>query len=170
MPNLSKPAARLTALAGVFALVGCASIADVKPGTSYDDVVKQFGNPNVSCPENSGTRAVWTEQPWGETAWALSVSQDKRISSVTQILNNESFNTLQEGQWDTHAMKCYFGPPAKTQIFPSNPDQVVWEYRFLGVNQDYDMLFATFDRHTNQLVKYSIGMDPELNLTLVGGR
>ncbi|MCD8504330.1 MAG: hypothetical protein LRY53_07365 [Burkholderiaceae bacterium] len=160
---------KLSTLISALALVGCASIADIKPGTSYNDVVKQFGKAAVSCPtENGGTREIWTEEPSGEYAWALTIDRDGKVGNVTQVLHKEAFNVLNQGQWNTESIRCQFGPPARVKTFADNPNQMVWEYRFYGVGYDYDMLFVTFDRATNNMVSFSTGPDPELNTSLIG--
>ena len=171
MPNLSKPATRLTALAGTFALVGCASVADVKPGTSYDDVVKQFGEPSVVCAQPDGSaRAVWTQEPSGEYAWAMVVGKDKQVSSPIQVLTVDNFNALNQGEWNNHTVKCQFGLPAKVQVFADHPGEAVWVYRFLGPAMDYDMAYVRFDRVSNKVVGSTIGPDPRMNPMVTGGR
>jgi hypothetical protein len=169
MSKSTNPVFRCGALLSAFALVGCASVADVKPGTSYGDVTKQFGKPSVSCAEpGGGTRAVWTEQPSGEYAWAIVVGSDDVVSSVTQVMNREAFAVLNQGQWDMHAVKCHFGPPAQVQSFQESVNDVVWEYRFF--ESDYEMLYVYFDRGNNQVTKFNTGPDPDLNVSLHSGR
>lgn len=159
----------LTAAATALFLAGCASVADVKPGTPYQDVVKQFGNPDTSCPEASGgTRMVWTQEPAGEQAWATTVGADKLVGPFTQVLNKAAFDQLNQGQWTAGSVRCAFGPPATMKVFPDNTNQVVWEYHYLGTGEGYDMLYVTFDRATNKMVSYSTGMDPDRNPLLMG--
>lgn len=160
---------KLSTLVSAFVLAGCASVADVKPGTSYNDVVKQFGKPAVSCPtQDGGTRVIWTEEPSGEEAWALSIERDGRVGNVTQVLHKEAFNVLNQGQWNTQSVRCQFGPPAMVKTFADNPNQMVWEYRFYGPDGEYDMLYVTFERATNNMVGFTTGPDPELNVSLIG--
>jgi len=169
MSKSTNPVFRYGALLSAFTLVGCASVADVKPGTSYGDVVKQFGEPSVVCAQPNGdARAVWTQEPSGEYAWALVVGKDKQVSSVTQVLTVDAFNVLNEGQWDNHRVKCEFGLPAKVQVFGDNPNQTVWEYRFYGPAMQYDMVYIKFDKATNQVVGFTIGPDPELSTMVIG--
>lgn len=162
------PASLLFAAA---ALAGCGSVANVKPGTPYTDVVKQFGNPAASCPEPSGgTRMVWTQEPAGEQAWATTVGADKLVGPFSQVLTKTAFDQLNQGQWTAGSVRCAFGPPATMKVFPDNPNQVVWEYHYLGTGEEYDMLYVTFDRATNNMVGYSTGMDPDRNPLIMGGR
>jgi hypothetical protein len=167
MSKSTNPVFRCGALLSAFALVGCASVADVKPGTSYGDVVKQFGEPAVTCPAPAGGKqAIWTQQPSGEYAWAIVVSESDQVTEVTQVLNSAFFDKMVPGEWDTSNVKCQFGPPAKVQIFPESPNDVTWEYRFVDPGDDFMMLYLTFDRATNRLIKFSTGMDPDYNPTM----
>jgi hypothetical protein len=157
---------------GLIALTGCASIANVPPGTPYKDVAKQFGKPDVSCPApNGGTRMIWTEEPSGEQAWATVVGGDKLVGPFTQILRPGVFEKLNQGSWTVGQVRCEFGPPARTQTFGDNPDQIVWEYRYFGEGSpgdNYMMLFIYIDKATNKAVKYSTGPDPTLNTMVIG--
>ncbi|AWB34120.1 hypothetical protein [Orrella marina] len=156
----------LTAIAGALIMSGCASISEVPAGTSYDEVVKEFGNPAVSCPLPDGrTRMIWSQEPLGEQVWATTVGSDRRISSFEQVMAPNMFDQLNEGSWDAAKVRCAYGPPAQIQSFPDSPGRIVWEYRFMGgADNEFMMLFISFDRATNQVVNYSIGPDPEMNL------
>lgn len=161
----------LTATVGAMILSGCASISEVPAGTSYDEVVKQFGNPQVSCPEPDGrTRMIWSQEPLGEQVWVTTVGSDRRVGTFEQVMSPNMFDQLNEGTWDAAKVRCAFGPPAQMQSFPDNPGRVVWEYRFMGgADNEFMMLFVSFDRATNQMVNYSTGPDPQMNL-LMGGQ
>lgn len=160
-----------TFLLATIALAGCGSVANVKPGTPYQDVVKQYGTPDASCPEpGGGTRMVWTQEPAGEQAWATTVGADKLVGPFTQVLTKAAFDQLNQGQWTAGSVRCAFGPPATMKVFPDNTNQIVWEYHYLGQTQEYDMLYVTFDRATNNMVGYTTSMDPDRNPLLMGGR
>lgn len=170
MPNHIRSIFRLTALAGSVALAGCASVANVPPGTPYMDVAKQFGNPAVSCQQSNGsTRMIWSEEPSGEQAWATSVGANKLVGPFTQVLQPGVFDKLQSGTWTSAQVRCEFGPPAKAQRFPDKPGRITWEYRYMGAGAEYDMLYITFDEATNNMTGYSTGPDPELNPQVIGG-
>lgn len=156
--------------AAVSLLAGCASVADVKPGTPYKQVVDQFGNPAVSCPESGGgTRMIWTQEPSGEQAWATNVGANKLVGPFSQVLTKSAFEQLNQGQWTAGTVRCAFGPPATMKVFPDNQNQIVWEYHYLGSGVNYDMLYVTFDRATNNMVSYTTSMDPDRNPLLMGG-
>jgi hypothetical protein len=167
---MSKTASfRITGVLAALALTGCASVQTVSPGTPLPEVLERFGNPNVSCPDPSGgTRMIWSEQPSGEQAWATVVGANKTVGAFEQILNAQAFTKLDQGQWSAGQVRCEFGPPAKKLTFPDATDKVVWEYRYLGAAESYDMLFVTFDRATNMMVGYQTGLDPTLNPLITG--
>jgi hypothetical protein len=152
-------------------LAGCASFADVAPGTPYQQVVKEFGKPSASCPEpNGGTRMVWSQEPAGEQAWATTVGADKLVGPFTQVLNDSAFEQLNQGQWSAGTVRCAFGPPARAYVFGDNPNQIAWEYHYETASDgdNLNVLYVTFDRATNKVVGYTTSMDPNRNLLLIG--
>jgi hypothetical protein len=171
MPAKSKLLRTASLVTAAATLVGCASIADVPPGTPYTKVVKEFGNPNASCPEpGGGTRMVWSQEPAGEQAWATTVGADKLTGPFTQVLNNSAFEQLNQGQWTAGMVRCAFGPPARAYVFGDNPNQIAWEYHYetSSDNDDFYVLYVTFDRATNKVIGYSTAMDPNRNYLIIG--
>ncbi len=167
MPHIRYRA--LPIVAAALAFTGCASVADLKPGTPYSEALKQYGKPSVTCSEPDGThRVVWTQEPSGEFAWAVTFDKNENAVSVDQVMNRASFDVLNQGQWNTQSVRCQFGQPAMVRTFADSPNNMVWEYRFYGAGDEYDMLFVTFDRATNQMVEYTTGPDPQYNLLLLG--
>lgn len=164
------PFLRPVCLASAFALAGCASVGHVKPGTSYQTLLEQYGKPSVICPSSDGgTRLVWSEGGAGEQAWAVTVDQQQRVTSVKALMQKADFAVLGQGQWNTHDVKCQFGLPAMVRTYGDSKNDADWQYRFYGETGEYDMLFVTFDRATGQMTNYSTGPDPQLNLTMLGG-
>ncbi|HEY7803779.1 MAG TPA: hypothetical protein VIC30_05025 [Orrella sp.] len=163
--------ARLTGLvASALIVTGCASVGSVKPGTTYNSLIEQYGTPAVICPASDGTtRLVWSEGNAGEQAYAVTVDNQQRVSSVTQLMQQPAFDVLKQGQWNTHDVRCQFGLPALVRSYGDTKSDMVWQYRFYGPGGEYDMLFVTFDRASGQMVSFSTGPDPELNLTMLGG-
>lgn len=170
MQRIRSAPLKLLSLTVSVALAGCTAVNTVPPGTPYKDVISQFGNPAVSCPAaNGGTRMIWTQEPSGEQAWATTVGSDKRIGPFTQVLTRETFQKLTQGNWSAGQVRCEFGPPAQTQVFSDSPNQITWEYRYIGEGTgSYMMLFIAFDRATNRMVGFSTGPDPQLNPSVIG--
>jgi len=167
------PTAKLWATLSLAAVLsGCASIGSVPAGTPYKEVTKQFGNPTVSCPApNGGTRMIWSQEPSGEEAWSTVIGSDKLTTPFQQMLRKGMFRQISQGSWSAGQIRCEFGPPAKTQIFPDKPSQIVWEYRYMGDggDEDFMMLYISLDITSNLVVGYSTGPDPELNPEVIGG-
>ncbi len=162
-------AVRLTGLLACVTLVGCASVQSVSPGTPLAQVLERYGNPNVSCPDASGgTRMIWSEQPSGEQAWATVVGANKTVGPFEQILTASAFQQLDQGQWNSGKVRCAFGPPAKMLTFAEHPNHVVWEYRYLGAGESFEMLFVSFEIGTNVMTGWRTGMDPTLNPLITG--
>lgn len=161
-----KPVALLAALV----LGGCASVSQYPPGTPYEEVVKGLGNPQVSCPTADGrTRMIWSQEPMGEQVWVTTVGSDRLIGKFQQVMQPGMFDKLNQGSWTAAQVRCEYGAPAKIQTFPDKPEYLVWEYRFMGGGDDsFMMLYVSFNKATNQMVGYSTGPDPELNLSLMG--
>jgi len=160
-----------SAIATALLTAGCASVGNVKPGTTYSELIEQYGKPAVICPtSDGGTRLVWSEGNAGERAYAVVVDGQQRVSSVTQLMQKPAFDVLGQGQWDTHDVRCQFGLPAMVRTYGDGKNEMVWQYRFYGSTGAYDMLFVTFDRATGKMVNYSTGQDPELNISLLGGQ
>lgn len=150
-------------------LAGCAQITSVPPGTSLKVVEKQFGNPAVTCDGPNGTlRAVWSQMPDGELAWATTVDAKDKVGTFTQIMSVKAFDVLKTGTWSSSQVRCEFGPPAAVRTFPNKPNQSVWEYRFLDETSNYMMIFVNFETATNTVLSFSVGPDPELNVHFNG--
>jgi hypothetical protein len=166
-----KTRARLSVTLAMAALVaGCASVSTVKPGTPVTEVIKQFGNPAVSCPApNGGTRMVWSQEPAGEQAYGTVVGSNGLVGKIEPMLSKPEFTMLDQGSWDAGKLRCEFGPPAKITQFADNPNQVTWEYRYYGGSTGaYMMWFVNLDSATNQVTGYSTGPDPQLNPSVMG--
>jgi hypothetical protein len=150
-------------------LAGCAQITSVPPGTSLKDVEKQFGNPAVTCDGPNGTlRAVWSQMPDGELAWATTVDAKDKVGTFTQIMSVKAFDVLNTGTWSSSQVRCEFGPPAAVHVFPNKPNQSVWEYRFLDETDNFMMVFVNFETATNTVLRFSVGPDPEFNIHFNG--
>lgn len=150
-------------------LAGCAQMTSIPPGTSLSVVQKQFGNPAVTCDGPNGTtRAVWSQMPDGEMAWATTIDAQNKVGTFTQIMSAQAFNVLSQGTWASSKVRCEFGPPAVVHVFPERPDQTVWEYRFLDETNNYMIMYVYFATATNTVLRFSPGPDPEFNIHVTG--
>jgi hypothetical protein len=132
---------------GLSALIlsGCAQVSSVQPGTPVAQVLKQYGNPDVICPSrDGGKRMVWTQQPQGETAYALHVSKQGVVGAPQQILTEQSFSILGNGEvWTRERVHCEFGPPANiTRDDWGDDRQWIWSYRYLRGSSDAEIMYV----------------------------
>jgi len=155
------------ALLSTIALVGCAPMTSVNPGTSLADVISKYGKPQVVCPIQDGAnRMVWSQQPMGEYAWATTVSKDGKVGSFEQVLTDRGFQRLSNGTWTPTMVQCQFGPPANiSQFGAGGGDQVVWEYRYKQDSEWFSLMYVYMGRDGSQVTRFSPGPDPLHPLT-----
>jgi hypothetical protein len=144
------------------ALSGCANMADTPPGTPLDAVTAQFGAPTMTCSQPDGaTRAIWSQQPFGQYAWATNVTPEGNVGSVDQVLADKAFEQLSEGVWDPQRVQCAFGPPADIDgVGMPSVWKVVWSYRYKQYDVWNSMMYVFFDPQTNIVVDHYPGPDP----------
>jgi len=158
---------------GFLVLTGCAQVSSVQPGTPVSDVIRKFGRPVVTCDQADGSRRmVWTEQPQGETAFALTVGVDKRVGAPEQLLDDAHFSILGNGQvWTAEKIRCQFGPPANiSTVGFGQSKQWVWGYRYMQPANFAAMMYIYmgYDGHT--MTRYESLPDPDRNEEVMGGR
>jgi hypothetical protein len=159
---------------GLSALVlsGCAQVSSVQPGTPVSQVFKQYGNPDIICPSrDGGKRMVWTQQPQGETAYALHVSKQGIVGAPQQVLTEQSFSILGNGEvWTRERVHCEFGPPANiTRDDWGDDRQWVWSYRYLRGSSDAEIMYVYLGTDGARVTKYRSLPDEERNEDIGGG-
>ncbi len=165
-----KASIKILSVAGFITLAGCSSMSTIAPGTSLKSVISQYGQPSVNCQNPDGSRrVVWTQEPAGEEAWAANVDASGGVSEFSQVLVAEQFDVLNQGSWDTERLNCHFGPPSNIKTYPNQPNQVVWQYQYMGGGDDgFMMLYVNINKASNRVAGYSTGPNPELNPLLTG--
>ena len=159
---------------GLSALIlsGCAQVSSVQPGTPVAQVFKQYGNPDIICPSrDGGKRMVGTQQPQGETAYALHVSKQGIVGAPQQILTEQSFSILGNGEvWTRERVHCEFGPPANiTRDDWGDDRQWVWSYRYLRGSSDAEIMYVYLGNDGARVTKYRSLPDLERNEDIGGG-
>lgn len=158
---------------GFLVLTGCAQVSSVQPGTPIADVMRKFGRPVVTCDQADGSRRmVWTEQPQGETAFALTVGVDKRVSAPDQLLDDDHFSMLGNGQvWTAEKIRCQFGPPANvTAVGFGQTKEWVWGYRYMQPANFAAMMYIYMGHDGHTMTRYQSMPDPDRNEEVMGGR
>lgn len=154
---------RWIALSAIVATtVGCAQITSVKPGTALTTVEKQFGAPTTLCAGPDGTkRAIWSQQPMGQYAFATNVDAQSRVSEFEQILTDRSFNQLGQGVWTPEQVRCAFGPPESIDKvgLPSNL-KIVWSYRYRQSDVWNSLMYVFFGTDGKVVTEHYPGPDP----------
>lgn len=142
--------------------IGCAQITSVKPGTPLAAVEKEFGAPTTLCPFSDGTkRAVWSQQPFGEFAFATTTDSQSRVGEFEQVLSDRSFEKLSKGVWTPEQVLCEFGPPAIIDKVGLPSDlKIVWSYRYRQYGVWYSLMYVFFGTDGKAVTEYFAGPDP----------
>jgi hypothetical protein len=170
---VSKPVWLTTVLAAlIVSLGGCAQVSSAKPGTPIADVLKQYGKPAVTCPtKDGGRRMVWTQQPEGETAYAVQVPKNGLIQAPEQVLRTESFNIMSNGEvWTREMVHCQFGPPANISRDSFGDDEWIWGYRYMAPGDDAQMMYVYLGSNGASVTHFVSQPDPERNPEVMGRR
>lgn len=146
----------------LLATVGCAQITSVPPGTPLATVEKEFGAPTTLCPADSdSSRAVWSQQPLGEFAWATTIDSQGRVGEFEQVLTDQSFERLSEGVWTPERVQCAFGPPENISKVGLPSDlKIVWSYRYRQYGVWYSLMYVFFGTDGKQVTQFYAGPDP----------
>jgi hypothetical protein len=169
----SKPFWMLAVLVGLIAsLSGCAQVSSAKAGTPIAEVLKQYGKPAVTCPtKDGGRRMVWTQQPEGESAYAVQVPQSVLIQAPQQVLSMDSFSVMSNGEvWTREMVHCQFGPPANISRDGIGSEEWVWGYRYMRVGDDAEMMYVYLGSNGASVTRYESLPDPERNSEVLGRR
>ena len=154
---------RLILVAAILATAaGCAQIAGVKPGTPLTVVEKHFGAPTTICPTADGTkRAIWSQQPMGEFAFATTIDSESRVGEFEQVLTDQSFEKLGQGVWTPEQVLCEFGPPEKIDKVGLPGDlKIVWSYRYRQNGVWYSLMYVFFGTDGKAVTQFFAGPDP----------
>lgn len=157
------PRPLMAALLGATTLLaGCTSVTSAPPGTPLDQVAAQFGAPTLQCTDRDGLhRAVWSQQPMGQFAWASTIDGQGRIDTIQPVLTDEHFQVLKTGTWTAAQVRCEFGPPAiiDTAGLPGS-QQVVWSYRYKQDHVWNSLMYVFMGQNGDQVTKFHPGPDP----------
>lgn len=114
---------------------------------------------------------VWSQQPEGETAYALHVSQQGVVGAPQQVLTAKNFSILGNGEvWTRERVHCEFGPPANiTRDNWGDDHQWVWAYRYLLNQGDVEFMYVYLGNDGAQVTKYRSLPDLSRNPDITGG-
>lgn len=169
----SKSVCLMTVLAAlIVSLSGCAQVSSAKPGTPIAEVLKQYGKPVVTCPtKDGGRRMIWTQQPEGETAYAVQVPKSGLIEAPQQVLSRQSFNVMSNGEvWTREMVHCQFGPPANISRDGFGDEEWIWGYRYMAAGDDAQMMYVYLGADGASVTRFVSQPDPERNSEVMGRR
>jgi len=151
--------APLLAAAG---LAGCTTMADLPPGSPFEQVQGRYGAPTVTCPLPDGSRrVVWSQQPFGQYAWGGMVDPAGRMGRIDPVLTDEHFRVLDQGTWTPEQVTCEFGPPAEvSQAGLPSVRQVIWAYRYKQDGVWNSLMYVYLGRNGDRVTRFHPGPDP----------
>ena len=137
-------------------------VQSMPPGTAFDDVITKFGAPTTTCKNADGTvRALWTQQPYGETASATRVGPDGKVGPFQQMLTDANFDRMNEGTWPLERVLCEFGPPEKVRRTGlGEKNEEVWSYRYMQSSTWYSLMYVYLGPDGKQVTHFHPGPDP----------
>jgi len=144
-------------------LAGCGTqIMKAQPGTPVVEIIAQHGKPSYECTAKNGRkRLIWSQQPFGQYAWATEVTPEGTITEMTQVLADQHFNRMSRGIWTREDVLCEFGPPAdEEQVGIPEARRDVWSYRYRQSDVWYSMMYVYFEPNGNRVIRFHSGPDP----------
>ena len=161
-------AVAVLALAG---LSGCAGVQSTPPGTTLDDVMTKFGAPTTTCKNADGSvRVLWTQQPYGETAYATTVGPDGKVGAFQQMLTDANFDRMNEGTWPLERVLCEFGPPQLVERAGlGDKNEEVWSYRYKQSDTWFSLMYVYMGPDGKRVTHFHPGPDPRHTVWGDGG-
>ncbi len=136
------------ALAALVLASGCAYYgANLRAGVSTESEVRRdMGVPAEVYDNADGSkRLAFPRGPLGVQTFMANISNDGRLQSLEQVLNEEHFDRIVVGRTTRDEVRRLIGPPAEVMEFP-RLRQVAWTYRFKDLY--------------NRLADFSVMLDP----------
>jgi hypothetical protein len=114
---------------------------------------------------------VWTQQPEGESAYAVQVPQSGLIQAPQQVLSMDSFSVMSNGEvWTREMVHCQFGPPANISRDGVGSEEWIWGYRYMRAGDDAQMMYVYLGSNGASVTRYVSMPDPERNSEVAGRR
>jgi len=126
-------------------LAGCAAYSGsgIKPGSATrDDVLHTMGRPALELPDaGGGGELIYPHGPLGTETFIAHVDSRGVLSRVDQVLNDDHFRRIHEGQTRDEVLHA-IGPPGDEMRFGNG--NVAWIWRFVdswGYASDFNVSF-----------------------------
>jgi outer membrane protein assembly factor BamE (lipoprotein component of BamABCDE complex) len=141
-------------------LVGCDQklVEQLEEGVSTEaDVRRVFGEPAAIHNDAGGVRDFeYPRQPEGQTTYFIGIGSDGIMSSLRQVLKDETFAKVTPGL-DKVQVRRLLGRPAKTQTYALK-QQEVWDWHYLN-GQEWRVFSTTFDTN-GRVLSTATSLDP----------
>lgn len=143
-------------------LAACATPLTIPDNSTLADASQRLGTPGTTCPlPDGGVRAVWSQQPQGQYAWAMEFNAAGQLVKRDAVLTDASFARLGEGSWTPDAVRCAFGPPADIGWVGVPSQRVpVWSYRYRENDVWNSVMYVYFDASGEHVTHFNPGPDP----------
>lgn len=145
------------ALLSALFIAGCASYggAGLRPGVSTEaDVRSTMGTPAAEFAQGDGSRRlVYPRGPLGTRTFMADVGPDRRLTGVTQVLDDDTFYRIQPGLTRDEVLRL-IGPPGQTMAFPRSAT-TAWDYRYNDTWGYVATFSVTFDREGIVVSKFT---------------
>jgi len=171
-PRLLLPRLSLPLIATLVLSTGCTLIANTPSGALFTDMQRRHGPPTHVCPGpdslGASQRAIWSQHPAGQHAWAARVDADGSITAVEPVLTDEAFQRLRPGLTPDE-LRCAYGPPALISVVGWSKRQTVWSYRYREAKSWNSLMHIYLDTD-DKVARFEPGPDPMFEEGWFGGR
>jgi hypothetical protein len=129
--TIIRPRRASSALSVALALSACTTYGpgNLAPGQTEADARARLGEPTVrSALANGGSRLDYARGPFGKHTYRVELDAAGKVSSLTQLLDENNFNTLRPG-WSKAQVLDRIGPASETRVGWRGVGEV-WSYRY----------------------------------------
>ncbi len=120
---------RLCALTAALVMAGCVPYGAIQPGMSMTEVEKQLHAPTAKRNESGGEVWEYNLAPEGRATWMVRFGPDGKVRQSEQVLTEENFRNIRNGQTNRDDLLRMFGEPYMRLPF-SRMNEEVWDYRY----------------------------------------
>lgn len=152
----------LAALLALLPLAGCDQrrIEKLEEGVSTEaDVRAQFGAPENVWDGPGGARTLeYNRNPAGHENYMITIGPDGKMSALRQVLNPNTFASVQPGL-SMEQVRRMLGKPAKKTPYALKGEEA-WDWRWMQM-PNTSMVFTVWFDKDYRVVRTTTGPDPE---------
>ncbi len=149
-----------TSLLAVALLTSCAHPDFIKPGTSYDVVITELGQPDSTSQLEDGTiRLVYSGQPYDQSSYVMVFNHEGKLVEKYNILQEKYFKLIKPKVMHSEDILVLLGPPAEKWTY-KNLGEHTFMYRYQDSAGFPMALWVDFDLENDEVVRYVLSIDP----------